>query len=77
MVMERPKAQIPRQKTLNLRLTEFEFKKISRVAEEKNLTKTAAILQGIDLLEKNKPKKFVNVKEVLKKRGVNTNDLDI
>ena len=56
MVMGRPKNLIPRQKQLNLRLSEFEYKKISRIAKEKNLTKTAAILQGIDLLEKNKPK---------------------
>ena len=56
MTMGRPKAQIPRQKRLDLRLTDFEFKKIARIAKEKNLTKTAAILQGIDLLEKNKPK---------------------
>jgi len=54
--MGRPKSEIPRQKTLNLRLTNFEAEKIARVAKEKNLTKTAAILQGIDLLEKNKPK---------------------
>ena len=68
MGIGRPKAQIPRQKTLNLRLTDFEFQKIARVAKEKNLTKTAAILQGIDLLERDKPKKFVNVKELQKKR---------
>ena len=54
--MGRPKSEIPRQKTLNLRLTNFEAEKIARVAEEKNLTKTEAILRGIDLLEKNKPK---------------------
>ena len=63
----RPKAQIPREKRLDLRLTDFEFKKISRVAKEKNLTKTAAILQGIDLLEKNKPQRIANIKELLKK----------
>ena len=56
MAMGRPKAQIPRQKRLDLRLTDFEFKKIERIAREKKLTKTAALLQGIDLLEKNKPK---------------------
>ena len=72
----RPKAQIPRQKTLNLRLTDFEFKKIARVAKEKNLTKTAAILQGIDLLEKNKPQRMANIKELLKKRGVSFADDD-
>jgi len=54
--MGRPKSEIPRQKTLNLRLTNFEAEKIARVAKEKNLTKTEAILRGIDLLEKNKPK---------------------
>ncbi len=76
MVMGRPKAKIPRQKQLNLRLTDFEFKKIARVAKEKNLTKTAAILQGIDLLEKNKPQRMANVKELLRKRGINFDDDD-
>jgi len=57
MVMSRPKLEIPRQSDLHLRLLKFEFEKIARVAKEKNLTKTEAILQGIDLLEKNKPKK--------------------
>ena len=52
----RPKLKIPRQSDLHLRLSKFEFEKIARVAKEKNLTKTEAILQGIDLLEKNKPK---------------------
>ncbi len=72
----RPKAQIPRQKTLNLRLTDFEFEKISRIAKQKNISKTEAILQGIDLLIRNKPKKYANVKEILKKRGVDTSDMD-
>ena len=72
----RPKAQIPRQKTLNLRLTDFEFKKIARVAKEKNLTKTAAILQGIDLLEKNKPQRIANIKELRKKHGTVFDDDD-
>jgi len=56
MVMGRPKNEITRLKQLNIRLTNFEAEKIARVAKEKNLTKTEAILQGIDLLEKNKPK---------------------
>ncbi len=73
----RPKAIIKRERQLNLKLTDFEFKKISRVAKEKNLTKTAAILQGIDLLERNKPQRMANVKELLKKRGVSfANDDD-
>jgi len=74
--MGRPKAQIPRQKRLDLRLTDFELKKIERIAKEKNLTKTAAILQGIDLLEKNKPQRIANIKELLKKRGVSFADDD-
>ena len=61
MTMGRPKAKNPRRKTLNLRLTDFEADKISRVAKQKNLTKTDAILQGIDLLALHKPKKFKNL----------------
>ena len=76
MVMGRPKSIIKRERQLNLKLTDFEFKKISRVAKEKNLTKTAAILQGIDLLERNKPQRMANVKELLKKRGINFDDDD-
>ena len=72
----RPKAQIPRKKRLDMRLTDFEFQKISRIAKEKNLTKTDAILKGIDLLEKNKPQKIANVRELLKKRGINFDDDD-
>jgi len=68
MVMGRPKAIIKRERQLNLKLTDFEFKKIARVAKEKNLTKTAAILQGIDLLERDKPKKYANIKEIQRKR---------
>ena len=72
----RPKAQIPRQKRLDLRLTDFEFQKIARVAKEKNLTKTAALLQGIDLLEKNKPQRIANIKELRKKHGTVFDDDD-
>ena len=57
-------------------MTDFEFEKIARIAKEKNLTKTAAILQGIDLLEKNKPQRIANIKELLKKRGVSFADDD-
>ena len=54
----RPKAEIPRKRIINLRVTDFEYEKISRIAAKKNLTKTAAILRGIDLLERDKPKKY-------------------
>ena len=45
----RPKLEIARTERLGLRLTKFELEKISRVAEK------------IDLLERDKPKKFKNL----------------
>ena len=57
----RPKAEIPRSVHLSLRLTKFEAEKIARVAAKKNLTKTDAILKGIELLERDKPKKYKNL----------------
>ena len=56
--MARPKNEIPRSERLNLRLTKFEYEKISKIAEKKNITKTEALLQGIDLLINYKPKKY-------------------
>ena len=76
MKVGRPKAEIPRKKGLAIRLTDFEFKKIERVAKEKNLSKTDAILKGIDLLERDKPQRRANVKELLKKRGIHFDDDD-
>lgn len=67
MVMGRPKNQIPRDEKLTLRLTKFELEKISRIAKQKNLTRTNAILKGIDLLERDKPKRYANLKEIYKK----------
>ena len=52
----RPKNQIERNEKLTLRFSKFEKEKIARVAKQKNLTMTAAILKGIDLLERDKPK---------------------
>lgn len=52
----RPKLEIPRNKIINIRVTEFEFEKISKIAQKKNISKTEAILQGIDLLINYKPK---------------------
>ena len=57
----RPKNEIPRQKQLNLRLSDFEYEKISRLAEKLNISKTDAVIPGIDLLERDKPKKFKNL----------------
>ena len=62
-----------------MRLTKFELEKISRIAEQKNISRTEAILQGIDLLIHHKPKKIAkkSIKEILKERGVDTSDLEI
>ena len=57
----RPKLEIPRQSDLHLRLSKFEFEKISKIAEKLKITKTEAILRGIDLLIQNKPKKYKNL----------------
>ena len=61
MTIGRPKNEIPRNESLHLRLSKAELEKISRISKQKNLTKTAAILRGIDLLELDKPKKFKNL----------------
>ena len=76
MVMGRPKAEIPRSERLCLRLTKIEAEKISRIAEKKNITKTEAVLQGIDLLIHYKPKRIAkkNVDEILRERGALTAD---
>ena len=63
----RPKLEIPRLESLHLRLTKIEAEKISRIAKQKNISRTEAILQGIDLLIKNKPQKIANIKELRKK----------
>jgi len=54
--------EIARTKDVHIRLTQFEFEKISRIAEKKNITKTEAILQGIDLLIHYKPKRIAKKK---------------
>lgn len=76
--MGRPKAIIKRDVQLNLKLTKFEAEKISRISKQKNISKTEAILQGIDLLIHHRPKRIASrsIKEILKERGVDTSDLD-
>ena len=54
----RPKLEIARDKAMTIRLTNFEFEKISKIAKKKNISKTEAILQGIDLLIAHKPKRY-------------------
>ena len=57
----RPKAEIPRFKRLECRLTNFEYEKISRLAEKLKISKTEAVVRGINLLERDKPKKYKNL----------------
>ena len=78
MAIGRPKNPIPRDEKLTLLLTKFEAEKISKIAQIKNITRTEAILQGIDLLIHHKPKRIASrsIKEILKERGVDTSDLD-
>ena len=54
----RPKLEIARTRAVTIRVTEFEFEKISKIAQKKNISKTEAILQGIDLLIAHKPKRY-------------------
>ena len=74
----RPRNEIERTERLNLRFSKVEYQKIEIIAKEKNITKTDASLQGIDLLIHHKPKKIASrsIKEILKERGVDTSDLD-
>lgn len=67
MTMGRPKAEIPRLRRLECRLTDFEFEKISRLAEKLKISKTETIVRAINLLETHKPIKYVNLKERRKK----------
>ena len=78
MAMGRPKNLIERNESLHLRLTKFELEKISKIAEQKNISRTEAILQGIDLLIHHKPKKIASrsIKEILKERGVSQEIID-
>ena len=55
-IMGRPKLEIARTVDIHLRVTNFEAEKISKIAEKLQITKTEAILRGIDLLITHKPK---------------------
>ncbi|HFI0406026.1 TPA: hypothetical protein ACGOYB_002153 [Streptococcus suis] len=50
----RPKEVNPRNRRVTVRMTEEEFAKLEAVSDKKNLTKTEAILKGIELLESEK-----------------------
>ena len=52
----RPKLEIAKTRAVTIRVTDFEFQKIERICEKLKISKSEAILRGIDLLKKNKPK---------------------
>lgn len=54
----RPKAEIPRSKTLNIRLTNYEYEKISIISKKLGISKTETVVRAINVLETHKPKKY-------------------
>ena len=72
----RPRNEIPRNEKLTLRLTKFELEKISKIAEKKNISRTEAILQGIDLLIAHKPKKYRTIPNA-PKHSIGTSESEI
>ena len=58
MTMGRPKLEIARTERLGLRLTKFEYEKISRLAEKLKISKTDTVVRAINLLETHKPKRY-------------------
>ena len=52
MTAGRPKLEIPRQKQINVKLSENEFNELCNVAEKLKITKTEAIIRGIRELAK-------------------------
>ena len=50
----RPRINNPRDRKLTIRVTQNEYEEIGQVAETKHLTKTDAVLKGIELLKSSK-----------------------
>ena len=51
--MGRPKAESPKQKKINIRVTNKEYEELSKYASEHAMTITQVVLQGIKLLIQN------------------------
>lgn len=51
-----PKSDSPRNKSLNVRLTEAELKRIEKCSEKLGVSRTDAIMHGIELIEKGEKK---------------------
>lgn len=47
----RPKSDNPKNRRVTIRLTEDEFQTMERVSNKINMTKTEAIMRGIELLD--------------------------
>lgn len=54
----RPKLEIAKTRAVTVRVTDFEFQKIERICEKLKISKSEAILRGIDLLIAHKPKRY-------------------
>ena len=54
----RPKLEIARNRVVTVRLTDFEFQKIEKISKKLGISKTEAVVRGIDLLINHKPKKY-------------------
>lgn len=52
----RPKSDNPKNRRITIKVTEAEFNKVDQVATSKGLSKSEAILKGIDLLDAEKQK---------------------
>lgn len=51
--MGRPKVESPKEKRINIRVTQEEYEELVKYASEHNLTITQMVLQGIKLLIQN------------------------
>ncbi|HEL2382903.1 ribbon-helix-helix protein, CopG family [Streptococcus suis] len=53
----RPKSENPKNRRVSVKLTEDEFKNLEEVANAKQISKSEAILQGIELLKSENKQK--------------------
>ncbi|HEM4130273.1 TPA: hypothetical protein ACHU7H_001017 [Streptococcus suis] len=52
----RPKSDNPKSRRITVKVTESEFSRVEEVATKKGLTKSEAMLRGIELLDAEKQK---------------------
>ncbi len=73
----RPKLEIARNRVVTVRLTDFEFQKIEKISKKLGISKTEAVVRGINLLERDKPKKFKNLSGNNKKISSGVEESDV